>query len=174
MAKSLTPTSPQLDRAKRNELSLDPVMCLSIIDSLMNNEAVTALELSEKLKLPIKTVMAVMSHPDFTKRFHRIKKAVAKTEFDTVAYDRLIKIIRKTSADEDLDYVDENGRIKHEKSAADKNAIAAAKALADILGMTEKKGGGSTVNVNLSFDAIIRDAQARGTDDDVIFPGFED
>ena len=141
---------------------MDPITCLKIIDSLMNNEAETASELAVLLQLPIKTVMGVLAHPDFTKRFHKIKKSVAKTEFDTVAYDRLIDIIRKK---EEFDL---SG-----KSGTDKNAIAAAKALADILGMTEKKAG-TQVNVNLSFDSIIREAQQKGTEDEIVFPGFED
>jgi hypothetical protein len=153
---------------------MDPVKCLAVIDALMNHEAETATELSTKLDIPLKSVMAIMAHPEFVKRFHKIKREVAKAEFDGVAYDRLIKIIRKTEEDEQLTYVDEQGRVKSNKSSADKNAIAAAKALSDILGVSEKKKGPG-ININLNFDSIIRESSKNGEDDEYVpYPGFED
>lgn len=143
----------------------DPVVALKVIDALITNEAATAQEVSQLVGLPIKQVMGIMAHPEFLKRFHKLKKNVAKAEFDTVAYDRLIQIIRKVDTVEEI--VAQNG-----KSSADKNAIAAAKALSDILGVSERKAG-TNVNVNLSFDAIIREAEEKGIDAEIIFPGFE-
>lgn len=132
---------------------MDPITCLKIIDALTNNEAATARELSDQLNLPIKSVMAVLAHPEFTRRFRKLKREVAQSEFDAVGHDQMIQVLRTAEKDKDR--------------------VAAYKAMADVLGVSPKKAG-PTVNVNLSFDAIIRDAQAKGTDEEIVYPGFED
>lgn len=141
--------------------SMDPVECLKIVDLMLQDQSLTAREVSEKTGMHLRSVMAIMGNPEFATRYRKIKREVAKVEFDSVAYNRLIDIIKKPEVFDD-----------HGKSSGDKNAISAAKTLASILGLDEKK---SVVRHEFSYEEIIRESQSPAIDVTPTkdFPGFE-
>lgn len=106
--------------------------------------------LAEKYKLTPKEALGIIAHPKFTDFIHGVMKAIGKVQFDRKAYGVLDEIMTDGS---------------------NRERIAAIKVAAELLGYKSPGGG---VNVNVSFDTIVRNAdlgEGKVIDTEA-FPGF--
>lgn len=112
--------------------------------------APTHVWIAKKWGLEPQDVIAILAHPQFASFLHHVQVSLARTEFDVHAFLRLNSIIRHGS---------------------DKDSIAAAKELAELIDY--RKGGGAQVDININLDGLVN-KMSRGEIIDVEpdFPGM--
>lgn len=137
-----------------SELPVDPRLMIEMAYELAQvrdaDPMVPTYELiAQNWGLSKRDALAVIVNPVFTELFHNIQRTIARQQFDKVAYDRLIDILR-------------NGKPRE--------SVQAARTLADILGFTGKSGAPPvTINIEkIVHDAVSEAAAEKTVDGDVL------
>jgi hypothetical protein len=135
---------------------IDILKAVTVLEYLFLGGAdATATEIAEKSGMPIKEVMTILGHPEFVRRFTKLRREAAKTEFNAIVHNRMRDIVAT--------------------DPSPSNAIQAAKVWAGILGEELSKKGAS-VAVSINFESIVRKAEESGhalDENTTLYPGFE-
>lgn len=94
--------------------------------------AATHVWIAGKWGLEPQDVIAILAHPQFAAFLHHVQVSLARADFDVYAFVRLNNIIRNGS---------------------DKDSIAAAKELADLINY--RKSQGPQVDININLDGLV-------------------
>jgi hypothetical protein len=136
---------------------IDVVKAVTILEFLLLGGAdATATEIAEQSGMPIREVMTIMGHPEFVRRFTKLRRDAAKIEFNAIVHNKMRDIVS--------DPLTEN-----------RDAIAAAKTWAGILGEEHSKKG-ANVAVSINFESIVRKAEESGhviDENTTLYPGFD-
>jgi 3-hydroxyisobutyrate dehydrogenase-like beta-hydroxyacid dehydrogenase len=135
---------------------LDIVKAVRVLDFLLQGGVdATAHEIAERAGMPLKEVLSIMGHGEFVRRFTKLRREAAKTEFNAIVHNRMRDIVAT--------------------DPSPSNAIQAAKVWAGILGEELSKKGAS-VAVSINFESIVRKAEESGhalDENTTLYPGFE-
>ena len=135
---------------------LDIVKAVRVLDVLLQGGVdATAHEIAERAGMPLKEVLLIMGHGKFVRRFTKLRREAAKTEFNAIVHNRMRDIVAT--------------------DPSPSNAIQAAKVWAGILGEELSKKGAS-VAVSINFESIVRKAEESGhalDENTTLYPGFE-
>jgi len=135
---------------------IDVVKAVTVLDYLFQGGSdATATEIAQKSGMKLKEVLTILAHPEFVRRFTKLRREAAKTEFNAIVHNRMRDIVTS--------------------DPSPSNAIQAAKVWAGILGEELSKKGAS-VAVSINFESIVRKAEESGhviDENTTLYPGFE-
>lgn len=139
---------------------IDIVKALHILEILTEtptSQAATATEIAAATGTPVHQVLSILGHPEFVRRFTKLRRDAAKTEFNAIAHNTLRDIaIRNQTIDGGL-------------------AVKALKLWGSILGEEHSKKGAG-ISVSVSFEQIIKQAEEKGVSLDAkttLYPGLD-
>lgn len=146
MAEELTLSPKEVDIALWSDIAYQLAMG---VQDKEDPDAPTHVWIADKWGLEPKDVIAIFAHPQFAAFLHHVQLSIARADFDVHAFVRLNSIIRHGS---------------------DKDSIAAAKELADLIGYRKQ---GPAVAVQINIDGIVNKmAKGEIIDIEPDFPGM--
>jgi len=141
-----------------SKIEIDIVKALRVLEYLTEDpDHATATEIASATGTRITEVLAILGHPEFVRRFTKLRRDAAKTEFNAIAHNTLRDIALRTAI------------------TAPAIAIKATKVWAGILGEEHSKRGAG-VSVAVSFEQIIKQAEQKGIsldDKTTLYPGLD-
>jgi len=138
---------------------IDIVKALRVLEFLTEgaNADMTATEIAAQTNTKVLDVLTILGHPEFVRRFTKLRRDAAKTEFNAITHNVLRDIVTRNA-------ITDPGV-----------AVKAAKVWAGILGEEHSKKGAG-VSVSVSFEQIIKQAEEKGIALDektTFYPGLD-
>ena len=140
---------------KRIEVDAElAALSVAMFEDLLEGKAKTAKELAKLHNISLTKTAQIIASSGFIHEYNKLKQAVANLEFDASASDRGNEIIR---------------------TGTEKNAVAAIKVMADLLGRTQKHQFNQQINVNLEgYKQSLPDEKELAKIVEVKYPGFSE